>query len=609
MRRCGAGLRIGGRGWERGVRMSGMDDAARKERACEIFCDALQRPAEVRSKFVQSACGEDGDLRRGVESLLEAHGQMGDFLEQGTQAPEGRSGRFLAELPGGVARRAQAGSREGPGSVIGRYKLLQMIGEGGFGTVFMAEQEQPIRRRVALKVLKAGMDTRQVIARFEAERQALAMMDHASIAKVLDAGETESGRPYFVMELVRGVPITEYCDRHNLTTRQRLELFVQVCLAVQHAHQKAIIHRDIKPSNVLVTVQEDGNPLPKVIDFGIAKATQGRLTDKTLFTEFRQLIGTPQYMSPEQAEMTGIDIDTRSDIYSLGVLLYELITGTTPLDAEELRSKGPGDMQRMIREVEPPRPSTRLATLKEGTLSEVAARRRTEARRLGRLVRGELDWIVMKCLEKDRTRRYESAAAVGADVRRHLENEPVLARPASTLYQFGKFVRKHKGTVAAAVTVAAALMLGIVGTTLGLWRATQAKGVAQKAEGDAKVQKAAAERSAERALSVNDFMQGILSKARLDVAGGGRDVKVVDLLDRAAAEIPQTLAGQPEAEMNARTTLGESYLSLGMPEVADEHFSRAHQLAAARFGEDSEQALLLATRVIAFLLDFVRTPA
>src|SRR5881409_1444381 len=312
------------------------------------------------------------------------------------------------------------------GTTIGRYKLLQQIGEGGFGVVFMAEQTEPVQRKVALKVIKAGMDTREVNARFEAERQALALMDHPNIAQVLDGGATASGRPYFVMELVRGLPITAYCDQANLSTRERLELFIKVCRAVQHAHQKGVIHRDLKPSNVLVTLH-DGEPVPKVIDFGVAKALGPKLTDKTLFTRFEQMLGTPAYMSPEQAALSGLDIDTRSDIYSLGVLLYELLTGVTPLDRETLGQGALDEIRRMIRETDPPKPSTRLLTLGE-RLAEVARHRQAEPAALGRLIRGDLDWITMKALEKDRRRRFETVNGLAADIERHLHDEPVVAR-------------------------------------------------------------------------------------------------------------------------------------------------------------------------------------
>jgi serine/threonine protein kinase len=383
--------------------------------------------------------------------------------------------------PGAGAEAAIVPVTEKPGDWIGRYKLLQKIGEGGCGVVYMAEQEEPVRRRVALKIIKLGMDTREIIARFEAERQALAMMDHPNIAKVFDAGATDTGRPYFVMELVRGVRITEYCDQHQLPTRERLDLFIKVCQAIQHAHQKGIIHRDIKPSNILVTVN-DGMPVPKVIDFGIAKATEGRLTDKTLFTAFQQFLGTPAYMSPEQAEMTSLDIDTRSDIYSLGVLLYELLTGKTPFDAKELLAAGVDAMRRTIREQEPPKPSTRLSTLLAADQTEVARHRHTDPPKLINLLRGDLDWIVMKCLEKDRTRRYEVASGLAADIARHLNNEPVLASPPGNLYRFQKTIRRHKLAFAAAGSIALVVLAAAVITSILFMNERKARKRATKAE-------------------------------------------------------------------------------------------------------------------------------
>src|ERR1017187_771066 len=394
-------------------------------------------------------------------------------------SPEDHDTQFLAlhdiPVPAGQKAAPEAGDavkpdklgsrfrtpRDKPGDRIGRYKLLEEIGEGGCGVVYVAEQEQPVRRRVALKAIKLGMDTRQVIARFEAERQALALMDHSNIAKVLDAGATETGRPYFVMELVRGIKITDYCDKNNLSTEERLKLFIQVCSAIQHAHQKGIIHRDIKPSNILVTLH-DGVPVPKVIDFGIAKATSDqRLTDKTVYTAFKQFIGTPAYMSPEQAEMSGLDVDTRSDIYALGVLLYELLTGKTPFDAQRLVAAGLDEIRRIIREEDPPRPSNRLSTLVAAEQTIVAKRRHVEPPKLLGLIRGDLDWIVMKCLEKDRTRRYETANGLAMDIQRHLNCQPVVARPPSRLYRFQKMARRHKLVFAAVGAVIAALLAGL----------------------------------------------------------------------------------------------------------------------------------------------------
>jgi len=357
---------------------------------------------------------------------------------------------------------------EKPGDRIGRYKLLQQIGEGGCGVVYMAEQEEPVRRRVALKVIKLGMDTKSVVARFEAERQALALMDHPNIAKVYDAGATETGRPFFIMELVRGTRITDYCDEAKLSTRQRLGLFIQVCQAIQHAHQKGIIHRDLKPSNILVTIN-DNVAVPKVIDFGIAKATSDqRLTDKTLFTAYEQFIGTPAYMSPEQAVMTSLDIDTRSDIYSLGVLLYELLTGKTPFDPKALLEAGFDEMRRTIREKEPERPSTRLSTLIDAEATNLAHRRQIEAPKLIHQLQGDLDWIVMKALEKDRARRFETASALATDIQRYLRNEAVEARPPSAAYRFQKLVRRNKAAFGAAGATSLALVIGL-GLSLHLY--------------------------------------------------------------------------------------------------------------------------------------------
>ena len=370
-------------------------------------------------------------------------------------------------------------SMETPGTRIDKYKLLQEIGHGGFGVVYMAEQLEPVRRQVALKIIKPGMDTREVIARFEAERQALALMDHPNIAKVLDAGATASGRPYFVMELVKGVPITDFCDKNSLTTRQRLELFSCVCQAVQHAHQKGVIHRDLKPSNVMVTLH-DGKPVPKVIDFGISKAISQHLTEKTLFTRYGQMIGTPQYMSPEQAEMSGLDVDTRSDVYSLGVLLYELLTGTTPIEADSLRSAGYAEMLRIIQEQESPRPSSRLSTLGE-RLSIVCKQRGTSERQIGRALRGELDWIVMKSLDKDRSRRYDTADAFGADVERFLRNEPVSAVAPSPWYLLRKFASKHQAALAAVSSFVSLVFVAAVICSILAVRATRAKLEAQSA--------------------------------------------------------------------------------------------------------------------------------
>jgi eukaryotic-like serine/threonine-protein kinase len=417
-----------------------------------IFGEALRLSVPAaRAAYLDQACAGDLVLRQEVESLLSAYAQAGHFLDQTHHLP---TPDLLIECTG---------------MMIGRYKLLEKIGEGGFGVVYMAEQREPVQRKVALKIIKAGMDTKEVIARFEAERQALALMDHPNISQVLDGGATEAGRPYFVMELVNGIPITDYCDQKNLPTAERLQLFMKVCHAVQHAHQKGIIHRDLKPTNVLVTLH-DGEPVPKVIDFGVAKALGQKLTEKTLFTAFQQMIGTPAYMSPEQAELSGLDIDTRSDIYSLGALLYELLTGVTPFAKETLAKAALDEIRRMIRDTEPLKPSTRLRTLGDG-LAEVAKCRHAEPAALNRLVRGDLDWIVMKCLEKDRKRRYETADGLAADLERHFQNEPVVARPPSKTYKIQKFVRRNRGSVTAVAAVAFVLVLGGV---VSAWQWRQA---------------------------------------------------------------------------------------------------------------------------------------
>jgi serine/threonine protein kinase len=434
-----------------------------------LFLRAREIPdLEARAAFLDEACRDEPGLRLQVEQLLAderpAESYFAGFSTDGTAAQETR-----VDDPA-----AAAITPEQEGQWIGRYRLLQQIGEGGFGSVWMAEQTEPVSRKVALKIIKAGMDTREVIARFEAERQALAMMDHPHIAKVLDAGATDTGRPYFVMELVKGIPVTEFCARRQLDTRQRLELFGEICSAINHAHQKGIVHRDIKPSNVLVTLHGE-MAVPMVIDFGIAKATQGKLTDKTLFTRFNQLIGTPAYMSPEQVGLSGLDIDTRSDIYSLGVLLYEMLSGCPPFDPKTLLSAGWDEMRRIIREVDPPRPSLRLSTATEEEHDRIQTRQGVPPQKLGRILRGELDWIVMKAMEKDRERRYETANAFADDIKRYLANEPVLAAAPGAGYRFRKFARRNKVALSVALIIAVSLFSATAVSSLWAIRATKAE--------------------------------------------------------------------------------------------------------------------------------------
>lgn len=450
-----------------------------------------------------------------------------------------------------------------------KYKLLEELGKGGMGIVFKAEQIRPIKRNVALKIIKLGMDTNQVVARFETERQALAVMDHPNIAKVFDAGATEKGRPYFVMELVHGMPINAYCDKHKLTTNERLKLFLPVCQAVQHAHQKGVIHRDLKPSNILVAIQEN-KPVPKIIDFGIAKATGHSLTERTLFTEQGQLIGTPEYMSPEQAEMSGLDVDTRTDIYSLGVMLYELLVGVLPFDPETLRSAGFGEIQRIIREKEPPKASTRLSSLGD-TQTSIADHRRTDPSSLHRELKGDLDWITMKAMAKDRTQRYASASELEADIERYLRHEPVVAGPPTAIYRIKKYIRRHKVGVAAAAFVIMAMLIGITGTTIGLLKATKAE------------RKAVEE--AETAQQVSDFLVELFKVSDPSEARGNT-ITAREILDKGAERIDQELSEQPLIQARLMDTMGMVYRNLGLYDAASSLLDQALNKRRQALGKD-----------------------
>src|SRR5687767_6276575 len=458
---------------------------------------------------------------------------------------------------------------------VGPYHIIEVVGEGGMGVVYKAEQREPVRRIVALKLIKLGMDTKEVIARFESERQALAMMNHPNVAKVLDAGATDAGRPYFVMEFVAGEPITTYCDRQQLPVRQRLELFGQACAAVEHAHQKALIHRDLKPGNILVTL-ENAKPVVKVIDFGVAKATNQRLTERTVFTQRGQLIGTPEYMSPEQAEMSGVDVDTRSDIYSLGVVLYELLTGMLPFDPKSLRSAAFNEIQRIIREVDPPRPSTRVSTLGANG-AEIAKRRQTQIDLLSKQLRSELEWIPLKAMRKDPTHRYRTVSEFAADVQNYLANRPLTAGPESVAYRARKFVRRNQGPVVAAALVLGVLVAGIIGTTTGFVRA---------------------ERQRRDAVASRDSLEAVNQFLTKDVIGSadpavmrGRELTVREALSNAAGAIPTKFADQPFTESTVRLSVALSYQSLGRGDLGAPHAQAAVDARRRLLGEDHPDTL------------------
>ncbi len=535
----------------------------------DIFQKVLDAEPALRSKIFEQATAQRPELRPRVRELLAAFEQAGDFLGEPTLNVPTVAYDPESQLESSTPL------IDSPGRSIGPYQLIQKIGEGGFGLVFLAQQQHPVKRQVALKVIKLGMDTKMVVARFEGERQALALMDHPNIARVLDAGATPTGQPYFVMELVAGIPITQFCDQSALTMRDRIDLFITVCNAVQHAHQKGIIHRDIKPSNVLVTMV-DAKPVPKVIDFGIAKATGQEMNQRTMLTEVGQIIGTPIYMSPEQAGAEIADIDTRSDIYSLGILLYELLTGTNPYDQESLRQANFSEIARIIREVEPPRPSARLSAGNPATTSG-KTRRLAEARRLIQSIKGDLDWIVMKCLEKERSRRYESVGGLADDLHRYLNDQPIAAGPPSRRYRLKKFARRNKGLLAAASAVAAALIIGLVVATLALFseraarhdaevatgkEATQ-RGIAENQSTLAKSREQTANREAAKSNAMNGFLIDMLTYAD-PLRGAGPQTTVLQMLDRSRDKLDQTSAKEnPEVEAALRNAIATSYQGLG----------------------------------------------
>lgn len=551
-------------------------------RAKEVFSAAVERPSVERNRFLELACREDRALRLEVESLLRFH-------DEAAASPT-------------ISSLSIVGESEAP-AYVGNCRILHRIGEGGMGEVFLAEQETPARRRVAVKLIKAGMDTREVVSRFDAERQALALMNHPNVAAVYDAGATATGRPYFVMEYIPGEPITEYCDRNRLTIQQRLELFMQVCHAVQHAHQKGVIHRDIKPSNILVIPREPGagavgqlervrascsNATVKVIDFGVARATNHQLTQQTLFTKAGQLVGTPEYMSPEQAEGS-LDVDTRTDIYSLGVVLYELLTGMLPFDPMLLRARGYAEIQRIIRETDPQKPSTRLSAILSGSVAsrerrrvsddDIADRRRSDYKGLIRHIRGDLDWIVMRCLEKDRARRYETADALICEVQRHLNHEPVIAGPPSVGYRLRKLARRHRAAIGAGGAIFLALVSGLGATYAMYVRAERQRETAEKNAIEARA-------SSERRRATDAFFGEILAS----VGTTGSDAKVQSVLDEALNEIESgSLAEQPEIEASVRSSIGRSYTALGLFDKAAANLQRALEIRQRSFGAAHEE--------------------
>lgn len=562
-------------------------------RVKSVFEEIVELTHSDRASAMDDLCAGDRDLRLAVEQLLASHDAAGDFMGAPT----------LGDSSDAAKNESAAGGTEPMPGPIDAYTPIEIVGEGGFGVVYKAQQTSPIRRAVAIKVIRRGMDTRDVIARFESERQTLAMMSHPNIASVLDAGETAEGRPYFVMEFVPGETVTAYCDRNCLDLRGRLRMFVQVCNAVQHAHQKGIIHRDIKPSNVLVVANEGGAPLAKVIDFGVAKATQQQSLGQSIATLNGMLVGTPEYMSPEQAEPGERDIDTRTDVYSLGVLLYELLTGTLPLGRTALRRQAIGEILRVMREVDPPRPSNRLTSMirresrvsagegevgEMGSIDAIARQRGCEVRHLIRNIRGELDWIVMKCLEKDRGRRYESAAAIAGDIERFLKNEPVDAGPPSTPYRVAKFASRHRIAMTAGIVVVAGLIAGLAIAIVGLREAVRARDVAEQQEQNANRSEQVAQRAARKAEAINAFLQQVFSEAD-PRRSAQREMTVREALDGAVGRLDSgEMKNEPEIEAEIRLTIGRSYAGLAQIDAAVGQLSKAATTYRELFGPASD---------------------
>jgi len=559
--------------------------------AKEIFIAVLRLPAEQRQSQLEELCGSDLALKDRVKGLLQAHEEIGSYLDDGQtrdMPPEKKASPLVGRI------------------FAGKYKLLEEIGAGGMGAVFMADQLEPIRRRVAIKLIRPGMDTQNVLARFEAERQALALMDHPNIARILDAGTTEDGAPFFVMELVKGIPVTEYCDQHHLSIPQRLQLFQTICSAVQHAHQKGIIHRDLKPGNILVE-SHDGHPLAKVIDFGLAKALGGvGLIDNPAFTAFGSVTGTPLYMAPEQANFNAIDVDTRADIYALGVVLYELLTGTTPIERETLRKAAFDEVMRTIRETDPPRPSARVSSTE--ALPSIAASLHAQPTRLPRLYRGDLDWIVMKALSKERQRRYETALAFSEDIQRYLGAEPVKAGPDSARYRLAKFLRRNRRLVGTGALVGILVLFGLVGTTVGMFQAIRAGALAQEQrmlaqEREAQAQRAAAQEAAAREAAqvaeketagLNQFLLDTIVGSRfqeLVYQGKTRDLPLSEALEKASQRLDEVFKNQPRNEAKLRHYLGNGFLTLGKPDQALKQLTRSYELYRKAVGPSGREAL------------------